>query len=235
MAHPAPLAPAAPATSAIPGAVLSDLDGTLLTTEDSWRRVVTALIRRRGVTPSAELLARVEGSTIEQSALLVHHTLALTEPLGVLVAELEQFGAAELNSGVSWCEGAPELLAALTAHRIPLALVTSSPRSWVDAIAKQLDFTVFDTIVTADDVTTTKPDPEPYRVAASRLGVDARDCIALEDSLPGMTAAQKAGCHTIVVRPHAADWQNHAHDTVRSLVELTPTQLITTLRKAHQR
>src|SRR5262249_1917495 len=57
----------------------------------------------------------------------------------------------------------------------------------------------FPVVVTGDDVTAHKPDPEPYLLAARLLGVDPRRCVALEDSPNGVASAAAAGCHVIAV------------------------------------
>jgi beta-phosphoglucomutase-like phosphatase (HAD superfamily) len=69
----------------------------------------------------------------------------------------------------------------------------------VDAVLARLDVR-FDVIISAADVTHAKPDPEGYLLAAAKLGVDARRCIALEDSLNGVAAAE-AACFRVVAVP----------------------------------
>jgi beta-phosphoglucomutase-like phosphatase (HAD superfamily) len=55
----------------------------------------------------------------------------------------------------------------------------------------------FDAVVTAEDVSRTKPDPEPYLRAAEQLGVSTQFCVAIEDSRNGVRSAKAAGCHVI--------------------------------------
>lgn len=88
------------------------------------------------------------------------------------------------------------------AHEVArhVALVTTSDRQNTDAVLRALDLTdAFDTIVTADDVAETKPDPEGYRLALARLGVDAAGALTVEDSPAGMRAALAAGIAVVAV------------------------------------
>src|SRR5260370_32993771 len=94
--------------------------------------------------------------------------------------------------------GAGELLAEVRAAGIPHALVTSSERPIMDAVLLQLGVS-FTVTVCADDVTRGKPDPEPYRRAASPLRADPRHCVALEDSPNGAAAAEAAACRMAAV------------------------------------
>ena len=81
-----------------------------------------------------------------------------------------------------------------------LALATSSDRAWVTRWLEQHALLpLFEALATRDDVTRVKPDPELYVLAAQRLGVRAEDCIAVEDSFNGATAAVAAGMRVVVV------------------------------------
>src|SRR6185503_17658467 len=99
---------------------------------------------------------------------------------------------------------ARELLAEVRAAGIPTALVTSTGRSLVEVALGTLGRENFDVVVSADDVTAVKPDPTPYVTAADALGVDARHCVAIEDSPSGVASALAAGC-TVLAVPHDVD------------------------------
>ena len=68
----------------------------------------------------------------------------------------------------------------------------------MEAVLRQLKVT-FPVTVCGEDVAATKPNPEPYLLAAARLGADPRRCAALEDSPNGVAAAEAAGCLTVAV------------------------------------
>jgi beta-phosphoglucomutase-like phosphatase (HAD superfamily) len=94
--------------------------------------------------------------------------------------------------------GAAELVAEVEAAGLPYALVTSSQRRFVDAVLSRIGLR-FPVVVSANDVTRGKPDPEPYLLAARRLGADPGRCVVLEDSITGVTAAEAAGCLVVAV------------------------------------
>jgi beta-phosphoglucomutase-like phosphatase (HAD superfamily) len=79
-------------------------------------------------------------------------------------------------------------------------LASNSPREWVTAHLEHLALsTQFDALVTVEDVSRPKPDPEPYRTAVRLLGATPRRTVALEDSAVGILAAHRAGLYTVAV------------------------------------
>lgn len=102
---------------------------------------------------------------------------------------------AELDKGIPLRPGTDVVLPALKAKGYKMALVTSSRRAAVD---HHLGLTgmseTFDTIVASEDVSHHKPDPAPYLLAATRLGVDPARCAVFEDSDLGVKAGVTAGC-----------------------------------------
>lgn len=180
-------------------AVLSDMDGTLLDTESTWLIVVEEFVRRYSGANDPALVSALEGCDLHRAAATLRSHLSLEMTTAALAEELDRRSLEAYAGGVSWTPGARSLLAALVAAQVPLALVTSSPRHWVERFAQAVDLSAFDVIVTADDTPRTKPAPDPYLRAAESLGFPAHRCIALEDSPVGATSAVAAGCTTIAV------------------------------------
>lgn len=85
------------------------------------------------------------------------------------------------------------------AGRVPLGVVSGAVRTEVETVLKSASLDVFNVIVSADDVTRGKPDPEGYLLALDRLGVPLDGAIAIEDSPPGVTAAKAAGLRCVAV------------------------------------
>jgi HAD superfamily hydrolase (TIGR01509 family) len=85
------------------------------------------------------------------------------------------------------------------AGRSRLAVVSGAVRSEVDMVLRAADLEVFEVIVSAEDVTRGKPDPEGYLLALRRLRLQAADAIAIEDSPPGIAAAKTAGLSCVAV------------------------------------
>jgi HAD superfamily hydrolase (TIGR01509 family) len=84
---------------------------------------------------------------------------------------------------------------------MPVALVSASPRILMDAALTTLPANFFQFSISADDVSRTKPFPDPYIEAAQRLGVTTSSCVVFEDSLTGIASAKSAGCAVVAV-PH---------------------------------
>jgi len=82
--------------------------------------------------------------------------------------------------------------------------VTMSLRSLAELVVSLIDFPAFDAIVSGDDVEHAKPHPQPYLMGAELLGVDIADCVALEDSLPGLASAVASGAVAIGI-PHMVE------------------------------
>ncbi len=183
----------------LPAAVLWDMDGTLVDTEPYWINTEYALVESYGNTWSDEHAHALVGSDLlDSGAYIAEHGKVPLEPHEIVDRLLDGV-VAQVEERVPWRRGARRLLAELNAAGVPCALVTMSWRRFVDPIVAQLPPGSFQTIVTGEDVTRGKPHPEPYLLAAAQLGVDATDCIAIEDSDTGMRSAIGAGCHVIGV------------------------------------
>ncbi len=181
-------------------AVLFDMDGTLVSTEELWLEVEYAVMARLGGPWSEEHQAKLVGGPLAESA---HYMVSLAGS-DVAPATVEDWLNDEMarllhEHGAQWLPGARELLLEVRAARIPTALVTASYRRLVDIVVPELGHGLFDVTVSGDEVRRSKPDPEPYLTAAARLGVPPERCIAIEDSVNGTAAALAAGCVTVAV------------------------------------
>ncbi|MEV4853100.1 MULTISPECIES: HAD family hydrolase [unclassified Microbacterium] len=179
--------------------VLGDMDGTLLDTESTWLRVIERFVNDHDGADAVGLAAASEGLDLDRAAALLSERLDLREPQSAIALDLDRRALAAYAESVTWRPGAPALLRALTEASVPLALVTSSPRHWVDRFAESVDLSAFRVSITADDSVRTKPAPDPYLDGAAALGLDAGRCVVLEDSQVGAWSAVSAGCTTVVV------------------------------------
>ncbi|GLW99701.1 HAD family phosphatase [Microtetraspora sp. NBRC 16547] len=180
-------------------AVLFDMDGLLVDTEKVWFEVESEVVTRLGGTWGPEHQEQLVGGSWERS---VAYMLAMTgtDVAPSLIGEWLIDGMERrLADGVVTMPGALELLQAITDEGVPIALVTSSLRVIADSVLKSIGREHFDVIVTADDVTWTKPHPEPYLTAASLLSADPARCAVLEDSPNGVASATAAGCRVVAV------------------------------------
>ncbi|MGE2688801.1 HAD family hydrolase [Mycolicibacterium pulveris] len=183
-------------------AVLFDMDGTLVDSEKLWDVSLSALYGELGGTLSPQVRASLVGSSAEDTIRTVYTDLGL-EPDPAAMAEsdrwLHAYTAELFEDGLPWCDGAPELLEALAAEAIPMALVTNTQRMLTERALNSIGRHYFSATVCGDEVARGKPAPDAYQRAAALLGVAPAQCLAIEDSVTGTAAAESAGCPVLVV------------------------------------
>ncbi|MCC2280338.1 HAD-IA family hydrolase [Streptomyces sp. ET3-23] len=178
-------------------AVLFDMDGTLVDTEELWWQAVRHVASAREYELTDADLPDVLGRPVEHTA--AHLQRVTGASAGALCAELHREFAARVESEVVPRPGALELLDELHRQGIRTALVTASPRTVVDIVLRSLGPERFAVSVTADDTPRTKPAPDPYLAAARALGVEPSACVAVEDTPTGVASAEAAGCPVLAV------------------------------------
>ena len=187
-----------------PAAVLWDMDGTIVDTEPYWFAAEFEIVEMHGGQWSHEHARALVGSDLlDSGAYMRKHGGVDREPAEIVEMLLDRV-VAQLRVEVPWRPGARELLAAVNEAGIPTALVTMSWKRFADQVVECLPSGSFRVLVTGDEVTRGKPHPEPYVLAAERLGIDARDCVAIEDSPTGVRSALAAGCRVLGV-PHVVE------------------------------
>jgi HAD superfamily hydrolase (TIGR01509 family) len=188
-------------------AVLFDMDGTLVETEELWGEAMSALARELGGRLSAGARERTVGTSMRVAMTVLHADLGVDrsdEQLQRDARWVEDETAALMTSrGIPWRPGARQLLTAVRAAGLATALVTTTPRRIagivLDRVAAELGSAPFDVTVCGDEVPARKPDPAPYRQAMDTLGVEPAGCVVVEDSLVGVTSGLAAGAAVLGV------------------------------------
>ena len=182
-------------------AVLLDMDGTLLDTEQVYLKSTTAALAalgyRDGVTELCHAMIGIPGPECQR---IMRDHFGSDFPLDDVNRLFAAKCAEILEGGLPLKPGAVALLDAIDAADIPKAIVTSSSRRTADRhLALAGIRSRFDVILTRDDVSRGKPHPDLYLLGAARLGSKPPACLAIEDSNPGVTAAHAAGTITLMV------------------------------------
>ncbi|MBB3675216.1 HAD family hydrolase [Modestobacter versicolor] len=188
-------------------AVLFDMDGTLVETEELWGEAMGALAHQLGGEFSDEARERTVGTSMTVAMQVLYADLGVerTEQQHRDDARwVEDETAALMTSrGIPWQPGARELLTAVRDAGLATALVTTTPRRIasivLDRIAAELGGSPFDVTVCGDEVPARKPDPAPYLQAMAALGVEPGSSLVVEDSLVGVTAGLAAGAAVLGV------------------------------------
>jgi sugar-phosphatase len=182
-------------------AVLFDMDGTLVTSDEAVERAWTVWAHEYGVDATA-VLAIAHGSPAEATVERMLPDLDAAARTNAANRQLElQY---DDLSDVSAAPGATELLAVVERFGLPWAVVTSADRQLAKARlgAAGIDVPV---LVTVEDISKGKPDPEGYLHAAEWLDTPPTDCLVVEDAEVGLQAGRAAGAMTAALKGLSGD------------------------------
>ncbi|WP_066038825.1 HAD family hydrolase [Herbiconiux solani] len=218
-------------THSSPAAVLWDMDGTIVDTEPYWMETEAELVSAFGGTWTHEAAMTLIGSGLERSARILQE-YGVDMPVPEIIEVMSTKVMEKITAHVPWRPGALELLEALHREGVPMALVTMSIGRMARHVASFIPFAAFTAIVSADDVTESKPHPEAYLTAASALGVDITRAVAIEDSVTGVTSAVASGAAVIGVEHLLSLDDSGAHRVWPTLDGRTPADLAEVLAGA---
>ncbi len=193
-------------------AVCFDLDGLIFNTEELYPRVMQELLRRREKPFTWELIDQMMGrpGRVSLQIMIDHHRL--DDVVDDLYSESDDIFRAIWEQELGLMPGLLELLATLEKHNIPKGIATSSRAHVVHQMLPRFDLGPrFQFVLTAEDVTHGKPDPEIYLKAAARFGVQPSEMLALEDSQNGARAAVAAGAIAVGV-PGSHNRTRHTYE-----------------------
>ncbi|WP_428980263.1 HAD family hydrolase [Isoptericola cucumis] len=232
---PTPQPPTAPTTARAaaprdgsdlrPAAVLWDMDGTLVDTEPYWIAAEQELVAEHGGTWTHEQALQLVGNALTVSAGILRDQAGVDMEPDAIVERLLGRVVEQVRVRVPWRPGAVELLSELVAKGVPCALVTMSYASLAREVVDRAPADAFRTVVTGDEVTRGKPDPEPYLTAAARLGVEPSACVAIEDSPTGIASARAAGVPTLGVEAVVPVPRQAGLSRATSLADVDPATL----------
>ena len=219
-------------------AMIFDLDGVLVQTEKLKARAYALAVQQIRNLPepdaeAGEAYREVVGAQREVTSRHVMDKLGLEEELRLLIAKYGVSEPWEVLTAVRYqiydkmvCDSqvirdnqwpyTVDLLRIAKETACLTALTTLSKRKDVLHVIESLDIEqLLDVVLTAEDVTKGKPDPEIYLLAAQKLGVPPGECLVLEDSVNGIKAAQSAGMNTVAIATPFTNASIHSHEIIK--------------------
>lgn len=205
-------------------AILYDLDGVVMDTEPQYTKFWEEQ-GRKYLPDNPDFIHRIKGSTLAQIYDKYFH--GMTEEQRQITSDLHKM---EDKMTFDYIPGAEDFMKEARRAGIPSALVTSSTRDKLENVIKahpELK-TYVDHIITAEDITHSKPHPECYTAGAASCNKRPSSCIAFEDSYNGLLSARTAGCYVVGMATtfSAQDIQNLSNIVVHNFEDLNPEQII---------
>jgi HAD superfamily hydrolase (TIGR01509 family) len=207
-------------------AVVFDLDGVIVDSEQVWDDVRERLAKERGGRWHEGAQAAMMGMSSPEWSAYMHDEIGLSESPEEINEEVVRRMLARYGDELPLIDGAVEAVRRL-ADAFPLAVASSSNRPLIETVLREARIDDrFDAVVSSEEVAAGKPAPDVYLEAARRLGVEPTHAAAIEDSSNGIRAAHAAGMRVIAVPnthyPPSEDAVALAAAVAASPAELTP-------------
>ncbi|MDQ0209197.1 HAD family hydrolase [Alkalicoccobacillus murimartini] len=210
-------------------AFIFDMDGVIINSEPHHIEVEIETAARFGATITEEDLSKYMGMVSPEmwSSVKSEHglTAELEEILDHQIAEkLKRLKESDLEP----IKGIPGLMQRLSEKGIPMAVASSSPRIYIEAVLEKFGISdQFVSIISGEEVNQGKPAPDIYLETAQVLGVEPKECVVLEDSYNGVRSAKAAGMTCIgYLAPDAGSQDLGQADTiVRSIEDIQLDEL----------
>jgi len=204
--------------------IIFDLDGLMIDTEPMAQRAWDQVLQDHGQKLDHETFAKMIGLRLEDSSEVVREAFSLETSLSELANQEQIYMSEIMAEGIPCMLGLRRLVAELEQRNTPWAVATSSRKAYANQVLEQLDLREkCKAIAAGDEVERGKPAPDVYLLAADRLDIDPASCLALEDSVPGISSCAAAGMVTVAVPNGETSLMDfHEADFVfESLVEVT--------------
>jgi len=180
-------------------AVVFDMDGVLLASEEVWDEVREAYVRERGGLYDEEIQRAMMGMSSTEWSRYLHDTAGVPDEPKAINDEVVRRMLASYREHLPLIDGATDAVHRL-ARRYPLGLASSSNREIIDTVLDVAGLAgCFKATVSSEEVAHGKPAPDVYLEAARRLGVEPTQCAAIEDSHGGIRSAKAAGMRVIAI------------------------------------
>lgn len=180
-------------------ALVFDLDGVIIDSECINTELTLQVLRDVGVKSDSDEISKFIGMQNEKMWKILIDRHEIKESVEQLMTRQKIYIQERfLNGELEPIDGVTDLLELAKGKKINIALATSAPRDYAEYILNKIKAAeYFDVLLTSDEITKSKPNPEVYITAAEALGLKPEECIAIEDSTAGIQAAKSAGMKCI--------------------------------------
>lgn len=205
-------------------ALVFDMDGVIIDSEPIHIDLTVQVLRDVGAEPHPDEIYEFIGVRNEEmwTTLISRH--GIKESVGQLLERQKAYKIERFfDSRLEPIDGIPDLIQKACSLGMKIALATSSPRYFAEHVLKNVGIlSYFDALVTADDISHSKPDPEIYLKAARALNLEPGMCVAIEDAYLGIQSARGAGMKCIAFKnPHSGEQDTtYANFVVSSIREI---------------
>jgi mannitol-1-/sugar-/sorbitol-6-/2-deoxyglucose-6-phosphatase len=194
-------------------AVIFDMDGLLIDSEPFWKQAEHEVFSSVGVELTGDLTALTAAMTTREVTEFWYakqpwQDTSLEEVENSVVERVKYL----IETQGQAMQGVHDLLDSLQQAKVKIGLATNSPKGIIPSVLQRLNIAdYFMAYSSAEEVTKGKPAPDVYQLTLEKLGIEAHQCIAFEDSLGGIKAALAAGIKAIAV-PHANEFEHEKFD-----------------------
>lgn len=206
-------------------AVIFDLNGTILEDEDEYGKAFNTVLKSLGI-DSKTKHPQEKGIDVKTNwDLLIKRYSINTNKNSFVLANETQREYLKLIGEVNVKPGFDEFVDNLKNSGVKIGLATSNTWEVADKILSITNlYNVFDAITTSDEVVYSKPDPDIFTLCADKLGLERENCLIIEDSAAGVTAAKRAGIKVIAMAGSEVDENSlsKADYIVENFSEITP-------------
>lgn len=182
-------------------AVVFDMDGVLIETEELWDVVRRALAADEGLPWPDEATTAMMGMSTQEWSAYMAHTVGLSGTTEEVAERVIDAMAARYATGLPVLPGAREAVRRMAEHHL-VGVASSSPRRLIDLVIRELGLEgTFTATVSTEEVGAGKPAPDGYLRACELIGVDPRDAVGVEDSTNGIRSLQRAEMAIVHIPP----------------------------------
>ena len=216
-------------------ALIFDLDGTILDTEILWQKAAAHILAVRGITATDSFMQSVLGATVKQSCEMSKAEHNLPDSLETLTSEMLNQFIEFYKQEPKFIQGFQDFFKEVKKHNLRVAIATNTAQDILAQIQTNpsLQSLFGNHIYTPEAVANRgKPHPDVYLYAAAQLGVSPAECLVIEDSIPGITAAKRAGMMCIRINTHRTPGVLAGEDFVVNSYAQIPLERLLSLEQA---